>query len=171
MYGTGAVTSFGFSGGDYSGGTQLKPRSTGFTAGAFYTLPTFNRFKAGLDARFTSAPGYNGGKASTVAFRLGFVPDRFLLRPYAEFGGGTVRTESHQGTCSGFSCSQSVSRMTSGVVRFGAGLDVHVNRLFDIRPVDYEYDTGGAAGIVHATMRSFSAGLVLHLRAPTLKPR
>jgi hypothetical protein len=163
VYGTGAVTTFGFSGDNYPGGTSLKPRTTGFTSGAFYTLPSFSRFKAGLDGRYTFSPGYNGGKAYTGAIRFSFVPYRFPVRPYADFGGGVASTQLHQSICNGFGCSQSTSQLISGVVQYGAGLDIHANRLFDIRLPDYQYDTGGRAGVTHAAMHSISAGVVFHL--------
>lgn len=165
VYGTGAATSFGFSGANYTGGTQMKPRSAGFVTGAFYTLPTRTRFQAGLDARYTFAPGYDGGKAYTGGLRLSYVPSRLPVRPYAEFGGGIASTQLRQNACNG-TCAQTTSQITSGVVQFGAGLDLRVNRLFDIRPIDYQYDTGGAAGVTHAALHSYSAGLVFHFGRP-----
>jgi hypothetical protein len=155
-------TAFGFSGADYPGGTQLKPQTTGFITGAFYTLPSLSPLKASLDSRYTFAPGYNGGKAYTAAIRMSFVPNQFMLRPYADFGGGVASTQLHQNIC-GLTCRQTTSQLTSGVVQFGGGLDIRVNRLFDIRAFDYQYDTGGRAGITHAAMHSFSSGLVFHV--------
>jgi opacity protein-like surface antigen len=163
VYGSAVSTSFGFSGQSYVSGTQLKPRTTGFITGAFYTLPSLTRFKTSLDARYTFAPGYNGGKASTAAIRLSFVPNDFLLRPYGEFGGGIASTQLHQNICTGTTCRQTTSQLTSGVVQFGGGLDIRLNRLFDIRALDYQYDTGGRAGVTHSAMHSFSSGLVFHL--------
>ncbi len=167
VYGTGAAASFGFSGTNYTGGTQMKPSSTGFVTGAFYTLPTLTRFQAGLDARYTFAPGYNGGRAYTGGLLLSYVPSRLRLRPYAEFGGGLASTQL-QAVCKGFNCGQTTGRLTSGVVQFGAGLDLPINRFFDIRAIDYQYDTGGAAGMTHSALHSYSGGIVLHLGAPKL---
>lgn len=163
IYGTGSSTEFGFSGQSYANGTQLKPRTTGFITGAFYTLPSLSPFKASLDARSTFAPGYNGGKAYTAAIRLSFVPSHFLLRPYAEFGGGIASTQLHQNICAGSTCNQITSQISSGVVQFGGGLDIRLNRLFDLRAFDYQYDTGGRAGVTHSAMQSVSSGLVFHL--------
>ena len=162
VYGTGSSTAFGFSGQDYTNGTQLKPRTNGFITGAFYTLPGFTRFKAGLDSRYTFAPGYNGGKAYTAAIRMSFVPNQFRLRPYADFGGGVASTQLHQNICA-LTCRTTTTQLTSGVVQFGGGLDLRVNRLFDIRGFDFQYDTGGRAGMTHVAMHSFSSGLVFHL--------
>jgi len=164
FYATGTSAAFGFSGQSYTNGTELKPRTSGFIAGAFYTLPSFTRFKAGLDGRYTFAPGYNGGKAYTAAIRMSFVPDHFLLRPYGEFGGGMVSTQFRQ-------AGQPITQLTSGVVQFGAGLDIHINHLFDLRALDYQYDTGGRAGVTHAAMQSISAGFVFHFpaRNPTYR--
>ncbi len=162
IYGTGSSTAFGFSGQSYANGTQLKPRTNGFITGAFYTLPSLSPFKASLDTRYTFAPGYNGGKAYTAAIRMSFVPPHFRLHPYAEFGGGLASTQLHQNICNG-TCRQTTSQLTSGVVQFGGGLDIRVNRLFDIRAFDFQYDTGGRAGMTHSAMQSFSSGLVFHL--------
>lgn len=163
MYGTATAASFGFSGDSYPHGPALKPRTTGYTTGAFYNLPSLLRFKPGLDARYTSVPGYNGGKAYSVAIRVGFVPYRFPLRPYAEFGGSVASTQLHQGPCTGAACAQGASQLTSGVVKVGGGLDIHINRLFDLRALDYESDTGGSAGMTHTALHSLSGGLVFHL--------
>jgi hypothetical protein len=163
VYGTGSSTAFGFSGQSYVNGTQLKPRTSGFITGAFYTLPSFSPFKASLDARYTFAPGYNGGKAYTAAIRMSFVPNHFLLRPYAEFGGGIASTQLHQNICNGSACGQTTTQLSSGVVQFGGGLDIRVNRLFDIRAFDFQYDTGGRAGVTHSAMQSISSGVVFHL--------
>ena len=163
FYATGASTTFGFAGQSYTNGIELKPRTSGFIAGVFYTLPSFTRIKAGLDGRYTFAPGYNGGKAYTAAIRISFIPEHFLLRPYGEFGGGVASTQLRQSLCNVSGCTQSTTQISSGLARFGAGLDIHVNRLFGIRAIDYQYDTAGRAGITHPAMQSISAGLVFHL--------
>jgi hypothetical protein len=169
IYATGASTAFGFSGDSYPNGPSFKPRSDGFMLGAHYMFHGFNRFKAGVDARYNSSAGYNGGRAYTGGVRVAWVPYRFRLRPYAGFGGGAVSTQLRQNICNGPTCNQTTSRITSGVVRLDAGFDVHLNRLFDIRAFDYEFDTGGTAGLTSATMRSFSAGIVFHLPTPERK--
>lgn len=163
IYGTGSSTAFGFAGQTYANGTQLKPRSNGFITGAFYTLPAFTRLKAGLDTRYTFAPGYNGGKAYTSAIRMSFVPNHFRLQPYGDFGGGVASTQLHQNICNGATCRATTTQLTSGVVQFGGGLDLRINRLFDIRAFDYQYDTGGRAGMTHAAMHSISSGIVFRL--------
>lgn len=170
IYASGAATSFGFSGQSYAGGTELKPRTSGFTAGAIYTLPGLSRLRYGLDGRYTFAPGYNGGKAYTAAIRMSFVPNRLPFQPYGEFGGGAASTQLRQ-SCSGLSCATTTTQLTSGVVHYGAGLDIRLNRLFDLRAFDFQYDTGGGAGVTHAAMQAYSAGLVFHLRAPTIGGR
>ena len=57
IYATGASTAFGFSGDSYPNGPSLKPRSGGFMLGAHYMFHGFNRFKAGVDARYNSKIG------------------------------------------------------------------------------------------------------------------
>lgn len=169
VYGTGAAAAFGFSGQDYNG-TQLKPRTPGFIAGAFYMLPGRRAFRFGFDGRYTFAPSYNGGNAFTGAIRVGFAPGHLALHPYAEFGGGAVSTQLRQ-SCNGLSCTPTLTQLTSGVVQYGAGLDIRANRLVDIRAIDYQYDTGGRAGVTHAAMQSLSAGLVFHFGHPEIKRR
>ena len=169
IYATGASTAFGFSGDSYPNGPSLKPRSGGFMLGAHYMFPGFNRLKVGVDARYNSSAGYNGGRAYTGGVRFAWVPHHFPVRPYAGFGGGAASTQLRQNICNGSTCNQTTSRITSGVVRLDAGLDVHLNRLFDIRAFDYEFDSGGSAGLTSAAMRSFSAGIVFHLPTPERK--
>lgn len=136
--------------------------------GTQYLFPGFARFKAGLDARYNSSSGYYGGKAFTGGFLVSWVPYRFPLRPYVGFGGGMASTQLRQSACSGIKCSQTTSTISSGVVRLDAGLDIHINRLFDIRAFDYERDSGGSAGLTGAALRSYSAGVVLHFPARTV---
>lgn len=131
--------------------------------GTQYMFPGFNRFKAGLDARYNSSSGFNGGHVYTGGVRFGWVPYHFPLRPYAGFGGGVASTQLRQTTCNGSACNQTTSRITSGVARLDAGLDIHVNHLFDIRAFDYESDSGGSRGLTSAALRSYSAGFVFHL--------
>lgn len=162
---------FGFTGDNYPNGPAFKPTTTGFTAGAFYTMARPGRFKSGFDGRVTSSPGYNGGKAYTGAIRFSLVPYRFPLRPYAQFGGGAASTQLHEAICNGFGCSQKTSQVTGGVIQLDAGLDIHLTRQIDIRAFDYESDKGGSAGLTSAAMRSFSAGMIFHLpsRNPTYR--
>lgn len=161
-YGTASVNAYGFTGDNYPNGPSLKPRTEGFVGGVFYMFPSVSRFKGGLDGRATFSPGYNGGRAYTGGFRFSFVPNHFFLRPYAGFGGGVVSTQLHESVCNGFGCGQSTSQITGGVVHLNAGLDIHINRMFDIRAFDYEADTGGSRGLTSAAMRSYSAGVVYH---------
>lgn len=163
IYATGTSAAFGFSGDNYPNGPSLKPRNNGFMLGGQYMFPGFNRFKAGLDARYNSSAGFNGGKASTVGVGFSWVPYRFPLRPYAGFGGGVASTQLRQTICNGSVCNQDTSQITSGVVRLDAGLDVHINHLFDLRAFDYESDSGGSRGLTSVAVRSYSAGLVFHL--------
>jgi hypothetical protein len=156
-----SASSFGFSGDNYPGGPSLKPRADGFSAGAFYMFPSARPFKAGVEGRMTSSSGYNGGRAYTGGIRASFAPRHFFLRPYVQFGGGVASTQLHGSVC-GLSCSQTTDQITSGVVQMGGGLDVHINRRFDIRAFDYEADKGGSRGLTSAAVRSFSGGVVYH---------
>jgi hypothetical protein len=164
VYGTASANSFGFTGDNYPSGPSLKPRATGFSAGAFYMFPSASRFKAGLDGRISSSSGYNGGRAYTGGVRASFVPYRFFLRPYVQFGGGVASTQLHESICNGLGCNQRTDQITGGVVQLGGGLDIHINRQFDIRAFDYEADKGGTRGLTSAALRSFSAGVVYHFR-------
>lgn len=169
VYGTASNNAFGFSGDNYPHGPSFKPRAPGFTAGAFYLLPRASRFRTGFDGRITSSSGYNGGRAYTVGFRASFEPYRFPIRPYGEFGGGAATTQLRETICNGFGCTQKASQITGGVVHLNAGLDIHINRQFDLRAFDYERDSGGSAGLTTAALRSFSAGIVYHLPSRSLR--
>jgi hypothetical protein len=162
VYGSASANSFGFTGDNYPGGPSLKPRATGFNAGAFYMFPSASRFKAGLDGRMTFSSGYAGGKAYTGGVRASFVPHHFFLRPYVQFGGGVASTQLHENICDGLGCGQRTDRVTGGVVQMGGGLDVHINHHFDIRAFDYETDKGGSRGLTSAAVRSYSTGVVYH---------
>lgn len=162
VYGTGSLTSFGFSGDAYPNSPSFKPRNTGFTAGFFRTIPNtnFGRFKPGFDARVTFAPGYNGGKAYTGGIRFSYVPYRFPLRPYAEFGGGMVATQLNQSVCSGGTCTTTTQQIHGGGVMLDAGLDVHLIHGFDLRAIDFGTTEGGTRGLTSADVKFYSAGLV-----------
>jgi hypothetical protein len=163
IYGTAGANAFGFTGDNYPSGPSLKPRTTGFSAGAFYMFPSLSRLKLGLDGRFTSSPAYNGGRAYTGGIRISFVPRHFVLRPYGQFGGGVASTQLHESICNVSGCSQITNQITSGVVQLNAGLDIHVARHFDIRAFDYQTGMGGSRGLTSAAVRSFSAGVVYHI--------
>lgn len=160
---------FGFRGDNYPNGTTLKPPSTGFTSGTFYMFPSLTRFKSGVDGRVTYSPGYNGGKAYTGGFRFSFVPYRFPLRPYVQFGGGAASTQLHQSLCSVQGCNVKTSQITSGVVQLDAGLDIRVTPRFDLRAFDVGTDKGGSRGLTSAAARFYSAGLVFHFQGAKLK--
>lgn len=164
VYGTGSLANFGFSGDAYPNSPDFKPRNNGFTAGVFHNLGTSNlgRFKPGFDARVTFAPGYNGGKAYTGGIRFSYVPYRFPLRPYAEFGGGMVSTQLNQSACNGSTCTTVTQQIHGGGVMLDAGLDIHLARGFDLRAIDYSTTEGGTRGLTSADVKSYSAGLVCH---------
>lgn len=168
VYGMASLSNFGFTGDNYPSGPSLKPRTDGFSAGAFYMFPSAGFFKTGVGGRVTSTSGYNGGKAYTGGVRASFAPRHFFLRPYVQFGGGVASTQLHGSVCNVSGCSQTTQQITGGVVQMGGGLDVHINRQFDIRAFDYEADKGGSRGLTSAAVRSFSGGVVYHfpLREP-----
>jgi hypothetical protein len=162
IFGTASANSFGFTGDNYPSGPSLKARTGGFSAGAFYMFPSASRLKAGLQGRMTFGSGYDGGKAYTGGVRASFVPHRFFLRPYVQFGGGVASTQLHENICDVLGCGQRTDLVTGGVVQMGGGLDIHINRQFDIRAFDYEADKGGSRGLTSAAVRSFSGGVVYH---------
>lgn len=166
VYGTGMSAAFGFRGDDYPNGTSLKPDTTGFTSGVFYLFPSLTRFKSGIDGRVTYSPGYNGGKAYTGGFRFSFVPYRFPLRPYVQFGGGAASTQLHESACSTPGCATKTVQITGGVVQLDAGLDVRLTQHFDLRAIDFGTDEGGSRGLTSAATRFYSAGFVFHFGAP-----
>lgn len=163
-----SASNFGFSGDNYPSGPSLKPRTDGFSAGAFYMFPSVSFFKTGLQGRVTSSAGYNGGKSYTGGIRASFAPRHFFLRPYVQFGGGVASTQLHESIC-GLGCSQTMQQIIGGVVQMGGGLDIHINRQFDVRAFDYEADKGGSRGLTSPAVRSFSGGVVYHF--PLREPR
>lgn len=173
VYGTGSLASFGFSGDAYPNSPSYKPRNTGFTAGVFRNLPgsNFGRFKPGFDARVTYAPGYNGGKAYTGGIRFSYVPYRFPLRPYAEFGGGMVSTQLKQSVCDGTVCTSTLQQIHGGGVMLDAGLDIHLARQFDLRAIDFGTTSGGTRGLTSADVKFYSAGLVYRFGRPRVTSR
>ena len=163
VYGAVALEGFGFTGGGYGSGGSFKGDTGGVIGGAFYTFPSSSRFKAGIDGRITYGAGYKGGQAYTGALRVGFVPNHNPLRPYFQIGGGVASTQLTQTTvCSGFSCSTSTNRVTSGVAQIAFGLDVRLNEHFDIRAFDYGADAGSSNGSAHAAAAFLDAGVVYH---------
>lgn len=163
VYGSASLTSFGFTGSNYSRGGSFKSDTGGVTGGAFYTFPSPSRFKAGIDGRILYSPGYNGGTAYTGAFRVSFVPHKNRLRPYFQIGGGVASTQLNYTICS-FTCGTTTNRVTNGVAQIVFGLDVRATPNLDIRALDYGADAGSGNGPAHAAAAFLGAGIVYHFR-------
>ena len=164
VYGTASAIRFGFTGDNYPNGPSFKAETGGLIAGAFYTFPSGNRFKAGIDGRVTLSPGYNGGSAYTGALRASFVPDHNRFRPYFQIGGGVASTQFRETVCSGFSCSVSTSRVANGVVQLDFGLDIRATSHLDIRAFDWGADAGTSNASTHGALGYFSEGVVYHFQ-------
>jgi hypothetical protein len=171
VYGSAISGGFGFTGDNYPNGPSLKPSTPGFMGGVFHLFPTNGRFVTGVDARGLYSSGYNGGRAYTGAVRFGFVPFRFPLRPFVEFGGGVASTPLNTPVCHGSVCTLSTSRVTGGVVALDGGLDIHVSRRFDLRAFEFGRDQGGSRGTTSAALRYFSGGIVYRLGGGNLSHR
>lgn len=164
VYGTVALTRFGFTGNNYPNGTSFKSETGGLIAGAFYTFPSASRWKAGIDGRVTLSPGYNGGSAYTGALRAGFVPNHNRLRPYFQIGGGVASTQIHETIC-GLTCGVTTNRVTNGVLQLDFGLDIRATDHLGIRAFDWGADAGTSNGNTHAGLGFFAAGVVYHFAA------
>jgi len=164
VYGTAAVSQFGFNGGNFGNGSY-KPHTGGLTAGAFFTFPSSSRLKAGIDGRVTYSPGYNGGTAYAGTLRLSFVPNRNRFRPYFQIGGGVVSTQLNQTVCNGFLCGTTNEQVTNPVAELGFGLDIRATSHVDIRALDFGVGAGAGANSTHSAGTSMGAGVVYHFRS------
>ncbi len=144
--------------------SAAKSDTAGFIGGVFYNFPIQSRLTAGVDARGSFGVGARGGALATVALRIGFVPKRVVLRPYFDLGGGVVTSTFNNGQITGpvdAGLSAQPTRVTSGGVDFGAGLDIRLTDSFDLRAVELGAIAGAAEPGVGSAF--LDAGVVYHL--------
>jgi hypothetical protein len=158
-YGTIAATDYGF----VVGSTEVtKSDSPGFIVGAFYNFPIQSRLTAGIDARGSYSPGERGGSSAAAALRIGFVPERVVLRPYFQLGGGVVSSTPDDRTVGD---EVRPIRYTSGGLEFALGLDIRLTPSFDLRALEIGAIAGsGSVSSPGAGSGFVNAGIVYHFR-------
>jgi hypothetical protein len=146
--------------------SAAKLKTGGIIGGAFYNFPIHSRLTAGIDARASYGFGDRGGTFAAAALRIGFVPERVVLRPYFQLGAGLVSsTFTYEQQLPGPAIqglTTQPTRFTSGGVEFAFGLDVRLSRSFDLRAFELgaiaPASSTGAAGSAW-----LNAGVVYHL--------
>jgi hypothetical protein len=168
VYGSVALVNYVFQNNNSS---AAKSDTAGFIGGAFYNFPIHSRLTAGVDVRGSFGVGARGGALATAAFRIGFVPERVVLRPYFQLGGGVVTStfgndQIPQPAPQVFNSQP--TRVTSGGVEFAGGLDIRLRDSFDLRAVELGAVAGGSNRDVGSAF--LDAGLVYHLHKRSRKP-
>lgn len=161
VYGSVALNNYGYVN---NGSTAFKSDTEGVIGGLFYDFPIDSRLTAGVDVRGVYGFGARGGGLGAAALRVGFVPDRVVLRPYVEVGGAVISSTFNNNQITGPATqglgTQS-TRVTSGGLEFAGGLDVRLTRSFDLRAVELGAAAGGGNGGVGSAF--LDAGIVYHL--------
>jgi hypothetical protein len=80
IYGSVALVDYGF---QNNNNYAAKSDTAGFVGGVFYNFPIQSRLTAGVDVRGSYGVGSRGGALAAGALRIGFVPERVVLRPYS----------------------------------------------------------------------------------------
>jgi len=161
IYGSVALVNYDFENNNTS---AAKSDTAGFVGGVFYNFPIQSRLTAGVDVRGSFGVGSRGGALAAAALRIGFVPERVVLRPYFQLGGGVVTSTFNINEITGPATqglSQHSTRFTSGGVEFAGGLDIRLNRSFDLRAVELGAVAGGSNQDVGSAF--LDAGIVYHL--------
>jgi hypothetical protein len=160
-YGSAALTNYIFVNNNTS---TAKSDTGGIIGGAFYNFPIHSRLTAGIDARASYGFGDRGGTSAAVALRIGFVPERVVLRPYFQLGGGIVSSTFSTRQITGPATqglTPQPARVTSGGVEFDFGLDIRLNHSFDLRAFELgalaPASSNGSAGSAW-----LDAGVVYH---------
>jgi hypothetical protein len=161
-YGSTALTGYTF----FNNNTSATKSDTGgIIGGVFYNFPIHSRLTAGIDARGSYAFGDRGGTFASAALRIGFVPERVVLRPYFQLGGGVVSSTFRVGQLTGPAIqglTTQPTRFTSGGVEFAAGLDVRLSHSFDLRA--FELGAIAPANSTGAVGSAWlNAGVVYHI--------
>jgi hypothetical protein len=144
--------------------SAAKSDAAGFIGGVFYNFPIKSRLTAGVDVRGSYGVGPRGGALAAAAFRIGFVPEHVVLRPYFELGGGVATSTFTNGQITGpatFGLSAQPTRFTSGGLELGGGLDVRLTDSFDLRAFELGAIAGGSSPGVGSAF--LDAGVVYHL--------
>ena len=163
VYGTAALTDYGFFNSSY---TLIKSDSGGFIAGMFYNFPIQSRLTAGIDGRGSYSFGPRGGTSAAVSLRIGFVPERVVLRPYFQIGGGFVSStltfqQANGDAFQGLTLRP--TRYSSGGAEFVLGLDIRLTKSFDLRAFELGAIEGGGSGASTGVGSGFAnAGVVYH---------
>ena len=157
VYGAIALTASGVSPAASSSNYYFKSGAPGFVAGGFYNFPIQSRLTAGLDLRIVNGPGTKGGTASSLALRIGFVPDVVRLRPYFEIGGGVVSTSTNAELVND---GVPAGTYTGGAAMIAFGLDIRITHRIDFRLLDIGSEANGSNGMVYA-----NSGIVYHFGA------
>jgi hypothetical protein len=127
IYGSVALVNYDFENNNTS---AAKSDTAGFVGGVFYNFPIQSRLTAGVDVRGSFGVGSRGGALAAAALRIGFVPERVVLRPYLLLGGGvatsTFKINDITGPAAEGLTAQS-TRFTSGGVEFVGGFDVRLS--------------------------------------------
>jgi hypothetical protein len=160
VYGSAALTDYIFVNNNSS---AAKSDTGGIIGGAFYNFPIHSRLTAGIDARASYGVGDRGGTSAAAALRIGFVPERVVLRPYFQLGGGIVSSTFSTRQITGPTTqglTPQPARVTSGGVEFDFGLDIRLNHSFDLRA----FELGAIAPTSSAGAGSawLDAGVVYH---------
>jgi len=144
--------------------SAAKSDTAGFVGGVFYNFPIQSRVTAGVDVRGSYGVGSRGGALAAGALRIGFVPERVVLRPYFLLGGGVVTSTFKINDITGPAAeglTTQPTRFTSGGVEFAGGLDVRLSDSFDLRAVELGAVAGGSNQDVGSAF--LDAGIVYHL--------
>jgi hypothetical protein len=162
VYGTAALTDFGLF---KSSSSAFKSDSGGFVAGMFYNFPIDSRLTVGIDGRGSYSFGPRGGTSAAASFRIGFVPERVVLRPYFQIGGGVVSSTFNTGQITG-SVTQGLTsqptRFTSGVLELAVGLDIRLTNSFDLRAFELGAAASGSASSTNVGSGFLDGGIVYH---------
>jgi hypothetical protein len=152
--------------------STAKSDTGGIIGGAFYNFPIHSRLTAGIDARGTYGFGDRGGASAAAALRIGFVPERVILRPYFQIGGGFVSSTFTNRQLTGpviQGLTTQPTRFTSGGGEFTAGLDVRLSPSIDLRAFELgAIAPVGSTGAVGSAW--LDAGVVYHFPRHGRKP-
>jgi hypothetical protein len=167
IYGTAALTNYVF---DNNNNSAAKSDGGAVIGGMFYNFPIQSRLTAGIDARFTESFGYRGGVSAAAALRIGFVPDRVVLRPYFQIGGGVVSSKYGVNGAYFPGITAPNTRYTNGAVEFAVGLDIRLTDSLDLRAFELGAAADGSTNKTVVGSAFADVGVVYHLHQRPRKP-